>query len=95
MEMKEPDWVKVSDRLPLCTHEADDEHDLDGYPTWTGFVSDSLEISDGASLARGHLRDDGVWVVYDAEHDFQLVEPSEIKYWKSLPVLPIYDRKIT
>ncbi|TMO87731.1 hypothetical protein CWC12_10215 [Pseudoalteromonas ruthenica] len=69
-------------------HESEEDHNSDGHPQWHGMISNSIEISDGHHLARGHYREDGTWVIYGAEHDFQLVEPSEVKYWKPLPKLP-------
>lgn len=81
-------WLCVSDVLPECPHEHNEEHDENGYPQWEGCVSNSLEISDGHNLARGHYRDDGVWVIYAAEHDFQIVNPEEVTHWKPLPKPP-------
>lgn len=81
-------WRSVDTFLPKCPHEHNEEHDEDGYPQWEGYVSASLEISDGYNLARGHYRDDGVWVVYDAEYDFQLVKPEDVTHWKPLPKPP-------
>lgn len=82
------EWISVKDRMPATPHEMG-QFDPDGeHVVWEGLVSNSLEISDGYNLARGHYRADGEWVVYDAEHDFQLVDPAEVTHWMPLPEPP-------
>ena len=80
----ENQWIECSDRLPKCKHEIEEWDGSGENCTFHGNVSQSVEISDGYKLARGHYRDNGTWNIYDAEHDFQLVEPEEITHWKPM-----------
>lgn len=75
------EWISVKDELPICNHELAEDPNEDGNPQFDGFVSQSIEISDGYNLARGHYRDDGTWNIYQAEHDFQIVDPEKITHW--------------
>ena len=78
-------WIKIKDNgLPETLHEVDQFDD----DCFDGYVSDSFEITDGWNLARGHYRSDGRWVIYEAEHDFQMVEADEITHYGALPKLP-------
>ncbi len=81
-------WKLVDHYLPKCSIESEEDHDNDGYPQWHGMVSNSLEITDGYSYARGHYRNDGSWVVYGAEHDFQIIDPKKVTHWMELLKLP-------
>ena len=71
------EWISVDKQLPECIFEMDD-----------AWVSQSIEITDGEGVGRGHYRDDGEWVAYGAEHDFQIVDPYKITHWAAMPKLP-------
>lgn len=81
-------WTSIELEMPKCHIESEEDPDKDGYPQFHGMVSNSLDITDGHNLARGHYRDDGTWVIYGAEHDFQMVETAKITHFKALPKLP-------
>jgi uncharacterized small protein (DUF1192 family) len=68
-------WISVDDSLPSCKFEDAESGN---------FISQSVELSDGWKLARGHYVKEIGWIVYDAPHDFQLVETDEITHWKPL-----------
>lgn len=81
-------WQPAKHCLPECNIESEEDHDADGYPQWHGMVSAALEITDGYNYARGHYRNDGSWVIYGAEHDFQIIDQEKITHWMKLPKLP-------
>tara|TARA_R110002033_G_scaffold121666_3_gene164589 strand:- start:1453 stop:1704 length:252 start_codon:yes stop_codon:yes gene_type:complete len=77
------EWISVDGDMPICEFEyCGDWDDFDGY------VSQSVDVTDGYKRSVGHYRDDGVWIVYKAEHDFQVVDPDEITHWAPLRKLP-------
>lgn len=82
---KASQWISVKHDLPSTIHEIEEFDKAGDKCTFHGMVSDSLEVSDGHGLARGHYRDDGTWCIYDAEHDFQLVDKTEVTHW--MPIL--------
>ena len=90
--IKQNTWTPLIDALPTCKFESEADHDKDGNAQWFGMVSDTLEITDGYQYARGHYRIDGdnngSWVIYGAEHDFQDIDVDAITHYKLLPELP-------
>ncbi|WP_428613365.1 hypothetical protein [Pseudoalteromonas sp.] len=86
---KQSQWVSV-DVEPPTPHEHTEWDKSGDNCTFDGWISNTFELSDGSpyNFARGHYQDDGNWVVYGAEHDFQIVEPSKVKFYKPLPTQP-------
>ena len=74
-------WIKCSDKLPPCNYELRETgeyvsevvlvHNINSYEFNTGFA---------------HVNDEGVWTVYDGEHDFMNV--GDVTHWQPLPKLP-------
>lgn len=74
-------WIGVNTELPPCNFELYETgecvsevvivHDINSYEFNMGF---------------GHVNDEGVWTVYDGEHDFMNVQ--NVTHWKILPRLP-------
>jgi hypothetical protein len=77
--MKE--WIDVSRGLPTREFEL----------CATGeYVSNVVLITDKNSgtytLGFGHVSDEGVWTIYDGEHDFMNVQ--KVTHWMPLPEPP-------
>lgn len=85
-------WTNIKIELPSCEHECQEDPNDDGYPQFDGFISQSVEITDGTNWARGHYRDDGTWKIYGSDYDFLMVEPSEITHWQPMIKLPWQER---
>ncbi len=74
------EWIKCSDRLPICNHECTTDHCE---------VSDTVLVTDAnslPSLGTAHLMDSGYWKVYSGEHDFMM--PENVTHWMPLPTPP-------
>lgn len=82
------EWISVKKSLPFCEFEHEEDSNEDGYPQFHGFVSQSVEITDGANWGRGHYRDDGSWKIYGCDYDFLMVKPEKITHWQPMIELP-------
>lgn len=77
----QPQWVSV-DTPPNCGFEHT-EWDRDGEMClFDGMVSNSFHITDGHNVGLGHYQDDGIWRVYNGEHDFMNIDPDKITHYK-------------
>jgi len=83
-----PKWVSVDDAMPDCEYEHTEWDHCGGLCNFDGDVSQSVEITDGHSWARGHYKDDGTWTIYDSAHDFLIVDPDKITHWMPMIKLP-------
>ncbi len=83
-------WISVADSLPETYNESEEDPDKEGYPRYHGYVSSTYEVTDATycSHGLGHYRDDGKWVIYQGEHDFQNVDPDKVKFYKPVSKLP-------
>ena len=74
-------WISVKDKLPSCNYEL---HETGDYVSNVVMVHDvnSYEFNMGF----GHVNDDGIWTVYDGEHDFMNVQ--NVTHWMPLPKPP-------
>ena len=81
-------WISVEAKIPFLEFENEEDPNVDGYCQFHGYVSQSLEITDGTNWARGHYRDDDTWVIYGAEHDFLIVHPDKVTHWQPMIKLP-------
>lgn len=74
-------WISVKNGLPPCDYEHCETGD---------YVSNVVMVHDVNSYefnaGFGHVNDDGVWTVYDGEHDFMNVQ--NVTHWMPLPELP-------
>tara|TARA_R100000951_G_scaffold110053_1_gene107770 strand:- start:1688 stop:1945 length:258 start_codon:yes stop_codon:yes gene_type:complete len=82
------EWISVDTKMPFLEYENEDDPDVNGYPQFHGYVSQSVEITDGTNWARGHYRDDSAWIIYGAEYDFLIVKPEDITHWQPMIKLP-------
>lgn len=85
------EWISVNKALPSTHYEMEEFDSTGEVVEWHGMVSDCLEISDGQKLARGYMRSDFTWNIFDAEHDFQIVDENDVTHWMPLPTPPDYD----
>jgi hypothetical protein len=77
------EWISIDVGLPACVFEREECFGFNG------MISQSIEITDGQSLDRGHYQSDGAWHMYDeSEHDCFNVDPADVTHWKPLPKLP-------
>lgn len=67
-------WISVKDRLPPCEFEL---VQTDESVSNVVLVSDNNSYS--YSLGFGHVNSDGIWTVYDGEHDFMNVQ--NVTHW--------------
>lgn len=73
-------WTPVAEMLPECSHEYTTDHQM---------VSDTVLVTDASvamNIGMAHLKDDGIWVVYQGEHDF--MNPESITHWMPMPKSP-------
>lgn len=74
-------WIDARKRLPTCEFELCDTGE---------YVSNVVLVTDKNSgiynLGFGHVNDEGVWTVYDGEHDFMNVQ--NVTHWATTPDLP-------
>jgi len=74
----EPNWIKVSDQLPICRHECTSS---------CTNISDTVYVygtDKHGDIARSfaHYQDDGKWIFYGGDYDFMLVETAT--HWTPL-----------
>ena len=78
-------WVSVREK-PSTNYEYSEWDNNGENCTFDGMVSDTFIITDGQFTGHGHYKDNGVWTVYQGEHDFMNIKPEEIThYMKPLP----------
>lgn len=68
------EWISVNTRSPL-------EEGLR--------ISNTVMVSDinsHPSIGFGHVTHDGVWTIYEGEHDF--MNPATVTHWMPLPAPP-------
>ena len=74
------EWISVKDDLPIFQFY--------NYGN-NSETSQSVELSDGENLARGHLDSKDGWVVYESEYDYFYVDPDKITHWMPLINTPL------
>lgn len=74
-------WISVKNGLPPCEYEHFETGD---------YVSSVVMVHDVNSyefnVGFGHVNDEGIWTVYDGEHDFMNVQ--NVTHWMPLPEPP-------
>lgn len=74
-------WISVDSNTPACIYELCSTGET---------VSQVVQVHDINSfefnIGFGHVNDNGVWTVYDGEHDFMNV--LNVTHWKPLPEPP-------
>ena len=71
------EWISVEEHLPNCIFEHEGK-----------MVSQSVEVTDGESWARGHLVDDETWVIYESNYDFLTICDDDVSHWSPMMELP-------
>lgn len=75
------EWIDIKYGLPPCDYEHCETGD---------YISTVVMIHDINShefnVGFGHVNDEGIWTVYDGEHDFMNVQ--NVTHWMPLPEPP-------
>lgn len=72
------EWINAKSKLPECAYELCDTGEKVSNVVMVHNVN-SYEFNMGF----GHVNDNGIWTVYDGEHDFMNV--GDVTHWQEMP----------